>query len=74
MQDAPLASWQLRELFEATPSEKAIPLGTVTDVPVHSFPDHCVGPLPAWVIFPETLKFPLIVWLPVNVFAAPSWG
>ena len=35
-------------------AEKAIPLGTVTVVPVHSCPDHCVGPVPIWLILPAT--------------------
>ena len=36
MHDAPLDSWHLNVLSDPTPSEKPIPLGTVTVVPVHS--------------------------------------
>jgi hypothetical protein len=61
MHDAPLANWHLNALSDPIPSEKSIPLGTVTAVPVHFFPDHCVGPVPVWLIFPATFKFPLKV-------------
>jgi hypothetical protein len=43
MHDAPLASWQWKVASAPTPIEKSMPDGTVTVVPVHSFPDHCVG-------------------------------
>jgi hypothetical protein len=46
MHDAPLVNWHLNALSDPIPSEKSIPLGTVTVVPAHFFPDHCVGPLP----------------------------
>ena len=36
MHDAPVDNWHLNVLSDPTPSEKAIPLGTVTVVPVHS--------------------------------------
>ena len=67
--DVPLANWHRNVLSEPTPSEKAIPLGTVTVVPVHSFPDHCVGPVPVWLMFPVRFKFPLSVKSLENVFA-----
>ena len=69
IQDVPLDNWHLNVLSEPTPSEKFIPLGTVTVVPAHSTPDHCVGPVPVWLIFPATLRFPLSVTLLENVFA-----
>jgi hypothetical protein len=56
-------------LSDPTPIENAIPLGTVTVVPVHSIPDHCVGPVPVWLMLPVTLRFPLTVKLLTNVFA-----
>ena len=69
MQDTPLVNWHLNVLSDPTPNEKAIPLGTVTVVPVHSCPDHWVGPVPVWLMFPATFKFPLSVTSLVNVFA-----
>jgi hypothetical protein len=68
MHDAPLVNWHLNVLSDPTPSEKSIPLGTVTVVPVHSFPDHCIGPVPVWLIFPATLRLPLRVTSLENVF------
>ena len=67
--DAPLANWHRNVLSDPTPNEKLIPLGTATVVPVHSCPDHCVGPVPVWLIFPATLRFPLNVTSLENVFA-----
>jgi hypothetical protein len=57
--DTPLANWHLSALSDPTPSEKSIPLGTVAVVAVHFFPDHCVGPVPVWLMFPATFRFPL---------------
>jgi hypothetical protein len=69
IQDVPLASWHLNVLSEPTPREKSFPLGTVTVVPVHFAPDHCVGPDPVWLMFPATFRFPLSVTSLENVFA-----
>jgi len=68
MQDAPLANWHLNVLSDPTPSEKSIPFGTVTVVPVHFLPDHWVNPVPVWLIFPVTFRFPLSVTSLENVF------